>query len=60
MIGGFFKWHWNNPQEITYKIDDPKNPLNAPFKKLSGPLVINRRDLHLWAATPTRARTCAC
>ncbi len=41
MIGGFFKWHWNNPQEITYKIDEPKHPLNAPFLKLKGPLVIN-------------------
>ena len=41
MIGGFFKWHWNNPQEITYKIDEPNHPLTAPFKKLSGPLVIN-------------------
>ena len=41
MIGGFFKWHWNNPQEITYKIDEPSHPLNAPFKKLGGPLVIN-------------------
>ena len=41
MIGGFFKWHWNNPQEITYKIDDPKHPLNAPFLKLQGPLVVN-------------------
>ena len=41
MIGGFFKWHWNNPQEITYKIDEPNHVLNAPFKKLSGPLVIN-------------------
>ena len=41
MIGGYFKWHWNNPQEITYKIDDPKHPINAPFQKLSGPLVVN-------------------
>ena len=41
MIGGYFKWHWNNPQEITYKIDDPKNPINAPFQKLKGPLVVN-------------------
>jgi type 1 glutamine amidotransferase len=40
MIGGFFKWHWNNGQEITYKIDEPKHPLNAPFQKLKGPLVI--------------------
>jgi type 1 glutamine amidotransferase len=41
MIGGFFKWHWNNPQEITYKIDDPKSPLTAPFQKLNAPLVVN-------------------
>ena len=41
MIGGFFKWHWNNPQEITYKIDEPKHPLNAAFQKLKGPLVVN-------------------
>ena len=41
MIGGYFKWHWNNPQEITYKIDDPKHPLNAMFAKLQGPLVVN-------------------
>jgi type 1 glutamine amidotransferase len=31
MIGGFFKWHWNDPQHIFVKIDDPKSPLNAPF-----------------------------
>jgi len=41
MIGGFFKFHWNNPQEITYKIDDPKSPLTAPFQKLNAPFVIN-------------------
>jgi type 1 glutamine amidotransferase len=32
MIGGFFKFHWNDGQTITVKIDDPKNPINAPFK----------------------------
>ena len=31
MIGGFFKFHWNDPQHIFVKIDDPKSPLNAPF-----------------------------
>jgi type 1 glutamine amidotransferase len=41
MIGGFFKFHWNNRQEITYKIDDPKSPLTAPFMKLNAPFVIN-------------------
>jgi type 1 glutamine amidotransferase len=32
MIGGFFKFHWNDGQCLTVKIDDPKNPINAPFK----------------------------
>jgi len=32
MIGAFFKFHWNDGQSITVKIDDPKSPLNAPFK----------------------------
>ena len=31
MIGGYFKFHWNNPQHITVKIDDPKSPLTAMF-----------------------------
>jgi type 1 glutamine amidotransferase len=38
MIGGYFKFHWNDPQEITYKIDDPKSPLTAMFK--GAPLVV--------------------
>ncbi len=32
MIGGFFKFHWNDGQEITVKVDDPNSPLNAMFK----------------------------
>jgi type 1 glutamine amidotransferase len=40
MIGGFFKFHWNDGQEITYKIDEPNHPLNAPFKKAGGPFVV--------------------
>ncbi len=32
IIGGYFKFHWNDPQLIVVKIDDPKSPLNAPFK----------------------------
>jgi type 1 glutamine amidotransferase len=32
MIGAWFKFHWNDPQHITVKIDDPKSPLTAPFK----------------------------
>jgi type 1 glutamine amidotransferase len=32
MIGGYFKFHWVYPSPITVKIDDPSNPINAPFK----------------------------
>lgn len=32
MIGGFFKYHWNDPQHIVYKIDDPASPLTAMFR----------------------------
>jgi len=32
LIGAFFKFHWNDGQTITVKIDDPGHPLNAPFK----------------------------
>ncbi len=32
IIGGYFKFHWNNPQEITYKIDDSKSPLTQMLK----------------------------
>ncbi len=31
MIGGFFKYHWGDPQLITTKIDDPKSPITAMF-----------------------------
>lgn len=32
LIGAFFKWHWNDGQTITVKIDEPGHPLNAPFE----------------------------
>jgi type 1 glutamine amidotransferase len=32
MIGGFFKYHWLDPQHIVYKIDDPASPLTAMFQ----------------------------
>jgi type 1 glutamine amidotransferase len=32
IIGGFFKFHWNDGQVITVKVDEPNHPLNAPFK----------------------------
>jgi len=31
MIGGFFKFHWVDPQLITTKIDDPNSPVTAMF-----------------------------
>jgi type 1 glutamine amidotransferase len=31
MIGGYFKFHWVYPQQVTVKIDDPKSPLTAMF-----------------------------
>ena len=31
MIGGYFKFHWVDPQLITVKIDDPQSPLTAMF-----------------------------
>ncbi|HXW06489.1 MAG TPA: ThuA domain-containing protein [Vicinamibacterales bacterium] len=32
MIGGFFKFHWNDGQEIWVKVEEPDHPLNAAFK----------------------------
>lgn len=32
MIGGFFKYHWLDPQHIVYKIDDPASPVNAALR----------------------------
>ena len=32
LLGGFFKFHWNDGQRITVKVDEPDHPLNAPFK----------------------------
>ena len=31
LIGGYFKFHWLDPQLISVKIDDPKSPLTAMF-----------------------------
>jgi type 1 glutamine amidotransferase len=39
MIGGFFKFHWNDGQDITYKVDDPDSPLTKMFKG-KPPLVV--------------------
>jgi type 1 glutamine amidotransferase len=34
LIGGLFKFHWNDGQVVTVKVDEPDHPLNAPFKGL--------------------------
>jgi type 1 glutamine amidotransferase len=31
MTGGYFKFHWQLPQEVTIRIDDPASPINAQF-----------------------------
>ncbi len=31
-MGAWFKWHWNDPQLIVVKLDDPASPINAPFQ----------------------------
>jgi type 1 glutamine amidotransferase len=31
LIGGYFKFHWLDPQLIYVKIDDPNSPLTAMF-----------------------------
>jgi type 1 glutamine amidotransferase len=40
-IGGFFKFHWNDGQPIHYKIDDPDNAINKPFKGLTDLVVVD-------------------
>jgi type 1 glutamine amidotransferase len=37
LIGGYFKFHWIYPTQIAVKIDDPDNPINAPFTSLHQP-----------------------
>ena len=39
MMGAFFKWHWNDGQPITVKVDEPNHPLNAAFEGQSWDIV---------------------
>jgi type 1 glutamine amidotransferase len=32
LIGGIFKFHWNDGQVVSVKVDEPDHPLNAAFK----------------------------
>ena len=35
LINGYFKWHWSYPTQIAVKIEDPDNPINAPFTSVN-------------------------
>jgi len=35
LINGYFKFHWSYPTQIAVKIEDPGNPINAPFTTLN-------------------------
>jgi type 1 glutamine amidotransferase len=39
LIGGYFKYHWLDPQQVTMKVDDPASPLTKMFK--GAPLVVH-------------------
>ena len=55
LIGGYFKFHWIYPTQIAVKIDDPANPINAPFTSVNpqtgaraaAAVLDRRRGLHL-------------
>lgn len=59
MIGGFFKWHWNDPQLITVKIDDPDSPLTQMFDR--APFDINDETytfgMNVWSRENLRVLT---
>jgi type 1 glutamine amidotransferase len=39
LIGGYFKFHWLDPQQITLKVDDPSSPLTTMFT--GAPLIVH-------------------
>jgi type 1 glutamine amidotransferase len=39
LIGGYFKFHWLDPQQVTVKVDDAASPLTSMFK--GAPLVVH-------------------
>jgi len=48
LIGAIFKFHWNDGQVVTIKVDEPDHPLNAAFK--------GQPPLHVMDETYTFAR----
>jgi type 1 glutamine amidotransferase len=47
LIGGYFKFHWLDPQQVTIKTDDPASPLTAMFK---GPQLVVHDEIYTMAA----------
>ena len=47
MIGGWFKFHWLDPQQVTVKVDDPASPLTVMFK---GTPLIAHDEIYTMAA----------
>jgi type 1 glutamine amidotransferase len=47
LIGGYFKFHWLDPQQITVKVDDPSSPLTTMFK---GPELVVHDEIYTMAA----------
>ena len=47
LIGGYFKFHWLDPQQVTVKVDDPASPLTAMFK---GPPLVAHDEIYTMAA----------
>jgi type 1 glutamine amidotransferase len=40
IIGGWFKWHWLDPQKVAVRLDDPASPLVASLKSQPQPFEI--------------------
>ncbi|MEP6915878.1 MAG: ThuA domain-containing protein, partial [Acidobacteriota bacterium] len=47
LIGGYFKFHWLDPQQVTIKVDDPGSALTAMFK---GPQLVVHDEIYTMAA----------
>ena len=57
LIGGYFKFHWPDPQLIYVKIDDPNSPLTAMFH---GKEFEIHDETYRSSKNRFRARTCMC
>ena len=58
IIGGYFKFHWVDPQLITVKIDDPEEPADRDVPRPG--VRDSRRDLHLQRRNRSRGTTSTC